>query len=103
MAGGVPHDQARQEDRPVSDGDYQQADGIQAFKLGTLVLLGPGEGSAGMRNTQNLVKSLSAFEEQCRIYLGGPDGMESRRLTQPTLTTMNARHPAPPHVANVSL
>jgi hypothetical protein len=47
-----------------------------------------------MRDTQNLVKFLLAIEEQCRIYLGGPDGMDSRRLTQPTLTMMNARHPA---------
>jgi hypothetical protein len=52
---------------------------------------------------QNLVKSLLAFEEQCGIYLGRPDGMESRRLTQLTPTMMNARHPAPPYVANVSL
>ncbi len=48
-----------------------------------------------MRHTQNLVKFLSAFEEQCRIYLGGPDGMVCRRLTQPALTMMNACHPAP--------
>jgi hypothetical protein len=66
------------EDLPVGDSDYQQTDGIQAFKLGRVVLLGPGEGRVGVRDTQNLVKFLSAFEEQCRIYLGGPDGMDSR-------------------------
>jgi hypothetical protein len=49
-----------------------------------------------MRDTQNLVKFLSAFEGQCGIYLGGPDGMDSRRLTQLTLMTMNACNPAPP-------
>jgi hypothetical protein len=67
VAGGVPRDQVRREDWPVGDGDYQQADGIQAFKLGRLVLLGPGEGSVGVRDTQNLVKFLLAFEEQCKI------------------------------------
>jgi hypothetical protein len=95
MAGGVPRDPVQQEDRPVSDGDYQQANGVQAFKLGRLVLLGPGEGSVSMRDMQNLVKFMSAFEEQCGIYLGGPDGVDRQRLTQPMLTTMNGRHPAP--------
>jgi hypothetical protein len=51
-----------------------------AFKLsrslGRLVLLGPGEGSVGVRDMQNLVKFLSAFEGQCGVYLGGPDGMD---------------------------
>ena len=51
-----------------------------AFKLsrglGRLVLLGPGEGSVGVRDTQNLVKFLSAFEGSCGVYLGGPDGMD---------------------------
>ncbi len=48
-----------------------------------------------MRDTQNLVKFLSAFEEQCRIYIGRPDGMDSWRLIQPTRMMINARHPAP--------
>ena len=51
-----------------------------AFKLsrslGRLVLLGPGEGSVGVRDTQNLVKFLSAFEGSCGVYLGGPDDMD---------------------------
>ena len=51
-----------------------------AFKLsrslGRLVLLGPGEGSVGARDTQNLVKFLSAFEGSCGVYLGGPDDMD---------------------------
>jgi hypothetical protein len=47
-----------------------------------------------MRDTQNLVKFLSAFEGQCKICLGGPDGMDSQTLTQLTLMTMNACHPA---------
>jgi hypothetical protein len=62
MAGGSPRDPVQGEDWPVDDGDFQQADGIQAFKLGRLVLLGPGEGSVGVKDTQNLVKFLSAFE-----------------------------------------
>jgi len=51
-----------------------------AFKLsrslGRLVLLGPGEGSVGVRDTQNLVKFLSAFEGSCGVYLGGPDDVD---------------------------
>ncbi len=61
----------------------------------TLVLLGPGEGSVSLRDTQNLAKFLWAFEEQCGIYLGGLDNMGSLRMTQPTLMAMNACHPAP--------
>jgi hypothetical protein len=55
----------------------------------------PGEGSVGVRGMQNLVKFLLAFEGQCGIYLGRPDGMDGQRLTQLMLTTMNACHPAP--------
>ncbi len=74
MAGGLPCDPAQGEDRPVDDGDFQQADGIQAFKLGRLVLLGPGEGSVGMKDTQNLVKFLSAFEVRDLPWWAGRNG-----------------------------
>ena len=61
-----------------------------AFKLsksmGRLVLLGAYEAEAGESNpvkterdgseTQNIVKFLTAFEQQCGVYVGGPDGME---------------------------
>ncbi|KAL3764670.1 hypothetical protein ACHAW5_000301 [Stephanodiscus triporus] len=66
-----------------------------AFKLsrnlGTLVLLGSyksegggagsgkvilPEGNVSGIETQNLVKFLSAFENQCGVYLGGPDDMD---------------------------
>jgi hypothetical protein len=47
VAGDVPRDRARREDRPVGDGDYQQADGVQAFKLGRLVLLWQGHTKSG--------------------------------------------------------
>jgi hypothetical protein len=95
VTGGVPCDQAQQEEWPVGDGDYQQANGVQAFKLGRLVLLGPGEGSVGVRDMQNLVKFLLTFEEQCGIYLGRPDGMDSRRLTQPMPDKDECAPPSP--------
>lgn len=60
-----------------------------AFKLskslGRLVLLGAMQSEKGVavnrreangKETQNVVKFLAAFENQCGVYVGGPDGMD---------------------------
>ena len=51
-----------------------------AFKLseslGRLVLYGAAYNQVSTSETQSLVKFLSVFENECGVYVGGPDDMD---------------------------